>query len=74
MVAHPIDYKWSSYRFHAQESLGLQSELWQSHELYLKPGHQQSARAKLIKHYSNTIFPTKSLGGFDPLGIGQRTF
>lgn len=40
MVAHPIDYKWSSYLFHAQESLELQSEPWQPHELYLKLSHQ----------------------------------
>ncbi|WP_417504806.1 transposase [Marinomonas gallaica] len=46
MVSHPADYKWSSYRFHAQESLELQSGLWQPHELYLKLSRQQRTRAK----------------------------
>ncbi|AWX99154.1 hypothetical protein A8139_03415 [Marinomonas primoryensis] len=46
MVNHPAEYKWSSYRFHAQESLERQSELWQPHDLYMQLSHQQKDRAK----------------------------
>lgn len=46
MVNHPADYKWSSYRFHGQESLERQSELWQPHGLYIQLSRQQKNRAK----------------------------
>ncbi|WP_417505249.1 transposase [Marinomonas gallaica] len=62
MVSHPAEYKWSSYRFHAQETLELQSGLWQPHELYLKLSRQQRTRAKryqaLFKHH----IPEEELG------------
>lgn len=62
MVAHPADYKWSSYRFHAQESLDLQSELWQPHELYLKLSHQQETRAKRYQALFKYHIPEAELG------------
>ena len=62
MVAHPADYKWSSYRFHAQESLDLQSELWQPHELYLKLSFQQETRAKRYQALFKYHIPEEELG------------
>tara|TARA_R110001632_G_scaffold233172_1_gene378360 strand:- start:1824 stop:2525 length:702 start_codon:yes stop_codon:yes gene_type:complete len=62
MVAHPADYKWSSYRFHAQESLDLQSELWQPHELYLKLSRQQETRAKRYQALFKYHIPEEDLG------------
>ncbi|WP_425641983.1 hypothetical protein ACPUEK_01030 [Marinomonas gallaica] len=62
MVAHLIDYKWSSYRFHAQESLDLQSELWQPHELYLELGQQQRTRAKRYQALFKYHIPDEELG------------
>ncbi|GGN28735.1 transposase [Marinomonas arctica] len=62
MVAHPADYQWSSYRFHAQESLALQSELWQPHELYLKLSRQQETRAKRYQALFKYHIPEEELG------------
>ncbi|QRV22478.1 transposase [Marinomonas foliarum] len=62
MVGHPADYKWSSYRFHAQESLDLQSELWQPHELYLKLSFQQETRAKRYQALFKYHIPEEELG------------
>ncbi|WP_425641979.1 transposase [Marinomonas gallaica] len=62
MVAHPIDYKWSSYQFHAQESLELQSGLWQPHELYLKLSRQQRTRAKRYQALFKYHIPEEELG------------
>lgn len=62
MVAHPADYKWSSYRFHAQKSLDLQSELWQPHELYLKLSCQQETRAKRYQALFKCHIPEEELG------------
>jgi putative transposase len=62
MVGHPADYKWSSYRFHAQESLDLQSELWQPHELYLKLSRQQETRAKRYQALFKCHIPEEELG------------
>ena len=62
MVSHPAEYKWSSYRFHAQEFLDLQSDLWQPHELYLKLGHQQRTRAKCYQALFKYHIPDEELG------------
>ncbi|NVK72152.1 MAG: transposase [Oceanospirillaceae bacterium] len=45
MVNHPADYKWSSYRFHAQESDNLSAAFWQPHPIYFGLGKNQKQRA-----------------------------
>lgn len=69
MVAHPADYKWSSYRFHAQESLDLQSELWQPLNFISNLVVSRKRERSVTKPYSNTTSQKKSSDGFDPLRI-----
>ena len=79
MISHPAEYKWSSYRFHAQESLDLQSPLWQPHELYLKLGHQQKTRAKRYQALFKYHTPDEELGRIrstthSDMGLGNERF
>ncbi len=57
LVAHPRDYIWSSYRFHA---LGRANPLLTPHELYLQLGRtalarQQAYRALFRQHLSEEV-------------------
>ena len=46
MVGHPADYKWSIYRFHAQQDENLSTNYWRPHPLYIQLGKTQKQRSE----------------------------
>ena len=49
MVAHPRDYRWSSYAFNAQGETGMNADWLAPHPEYLSLGRSAAARQRAYR-------------------------
>lgn len=61
MVAHPNDYRWSSYACNAQGERGADTDWLIAHEEYIRQGPTSAEREVAYRHLFDTAIPDDAL-------------
>lgn len=61
IVAHPGDYRWSSYRYNAQGESGLNTDWLAPHEEYLRLGRNAADRQRAYRQLFQSVISSNNL-------------